>query len=95
LRPGSDEPYEQLPEQIDDADGGCSRTGPGKGIHDLGCAGSWLGVNLVEKGDQIGKQDRWCSGGHPGMQAIEGAVVRGWADKRQANEPADDQIGGQ
>src|SRR5215211_84874 len=94
-RPGSDEPYEQVSEQMDDADGGRGRTGHGKGIHDLGCAGSWLRVNLVEKGGHIGKQGGRCGGGHPGMKAIEGAMVRGWADKWQADEGANEQIGGE
>ena len=94
-RPGLDQPDEQVPEQMDDADGWRGRTGHREGIHDLGCGGGRLRVNAVKKRAHIGKQGHRGRGCHPGMEAIEGAVVGSGAKQGQANKPADDQVGGE
>ncbi len=69
-----------------------ARRAPGRG----GRRGSRIfRIDLVEEGQHRPKERVRLADGQPGVEAIEGGVVGGGAEERQADVPAHEQIGGE
>ena len=74
---------------------GAAGDGHGEGVDDLRRGGGIFGIDLIEEGEHIAEQGVGVMDGQPGVEAIEGGMVGRGTEERQADEPADEQVGGE